>query len=55
MVLNIHRNHKGTGERGRRGGMGEEGGYIPIATLSPPLRMTPVLRWTAIRVTLMFH
>ena len=40
MVLNVHRNNKGQG----KGGMGEEGGYIPIATLSPPLRMTPALR-----------
>ena len=40
MVLNVHRNHKaylGTGEWGE-GGMevGEEGEYIPIATLSLP-------------------
>ena len=39
MVLNVHRNHKsywGRGEGGE-GGMevGEEGDYIPIATLSP--------------------
>ena len=49
MVLNVHRNHKayfGTGRRGWGGGggggggkatgVGEEGDYIPIATLSPP-------------------
>ena len=30
-----------------RGNGGEEGDYIPIATLSPPLRMTPALRWAA--------
>ena len=40
MVLNVHRNHKayqGRGEWGK-GGMevGDEGEYIPIATLSPP-------------------
>ena len=40
MVVNVHRNHKayqGRGE-GRKGGMevGEEGDYIPVATLSPP-------------------
>ena len=40
MVLNVHRNHKarwGRGE-GREEGteVGEEGDYIPIATLSPP-------------------
>ena len=27
---------------------GEEGDYIPIATLSPP-RMTPALRWVVVR------
>ena len=31
-------------------GGGEEGDYIPIATLSPP-----ALRWAAMRVILMFH
>ena len=43
MVLNVHRNrtaYKGRGEggegRGYRGGGGGEGGYITIATLSPP-------------------
>ena len=41
MVLNVHRNHKayqlGTGRRGEEGvEVGEEGDYIPIATLSPP-------------------
>ena len=40
MVLNAHRNHKayqGRGEGGEGGmGVGEEGDYIPIATLSPP-------------------
>ena len=41
MVLNVHRNRKaylGRGE-GEEGGMevGEEGDYLPIATLSPPV------------------
>ena len=27
----------------------EEGDYIPVATLSPPLRMTSALRCAAIR------
>ena len=40
MVLNVHRNHEayyGQGEW-EEGGMemGQEGEYIPIATLSPP-------------------
>jgi len=37
MGLNVHRNNKAYWERGE-GGMevGEEAGYIPIATLSPP-------------------
>ena len=37
MVLNVHGNHKayqGQGETGM--GVGGEGDYIPIATLSPP-------------------
>ena len=40
MVLNVHRNRKGLsrdGEKGKRGmEVGEEGDYIPIATLLPP-------------------
>ena len=32
--------------------VGEEGDYIPIATLSPPKR--PALRWAAMRAILMF-
>ena len=37
MVLNVHRRLIRDGEKGRRGmEVGEEGDYIPIATLSPP-------------------
>ena len=40
MVLNVYRNHKAIrdGENGGKGlwRWGEEGDYIPIATLSPP-------------------
>ena len=40
MVLNFHRNHKAYQgrEEGEARGMevGEEGDYIPVATLSPP-------------------
>ena len=39
MVLNGHRNYKAYQGRGGGGGgdmEGEEGDYIPIATLSPP-------------------
>ena len=44
MVLNVHRNHEAYYGRAKGGGgggggrmeVGEEGGYIPIATLSPP-------------------
>ena len=44
------------GEKGGGGlGGGGEGDYIPIATLSPPLRMTPALRCAAMRDILMFH
>ena len=58
MVLNVHRNR--TAYLGRReggGGMevGEEGDYIPIATLSPLIRMTSALRWAAMRAILMFQ
>ena len=35
--------------------VGEEGDYIPIATLSPLTRMTAALRWAAMRAILMFH
>ena len=43
------------GEKGG-GGMevGRERDDIPIATLSPT-RMTPALRWAAMRAVLMFH
>ena len=35
--------------------VGEEAVYILIATLSPPeYRMTPALRWAAMRAILMF-
>ena len=34
--------------------VGEEGDYIPIATLSPP-GMIPPLRWAAMRAILMFQ
>ena len=59
MVLNVHRNHKayqGRGEVGKRGmEVGEEGHYIPVATLSVTTRMTSALRWAAMRAILMFH
>ena len=32
--------------------VGKEGDYIPIATLIPLTRMTPALRWAAMRVVL---
>ena len=40
MVLNVHKNHtayqgRGEGGRGYGGGGGEEGDYIPTATMSP--------------------
>jgi len=42
------------GRRGK-GGMevGEEGDYIPIIEVTT--RMTPALRWPAMRAILMFH
>ena len=41
-------------KRGKDMEAGEEGGYIPIATLLP-LRMTPALRWAEMRAILMFY
>ena len=35
--------------------VGGEVDYIPIATLTPPLRMIPALRWAAMRAILMFQ
>ena len=41
-------------EKGGRGmEVGEEGDYIPIATVT--IRMTSALRWAAMRDILMFH
>ena len=58
MLLNVHRNHKAIRDREKGGGgegmeMGEEGDYIPIATLTVTTRMIPALRWAAMRATLM--
>ena len=42
-------------EKGRAGGgveMGGEGDYIPITVTT---RMTPALRWAAMKAVLMFH
>ena len=43
------------GEKGGGGGMevGEEGDYIPVATVTT--RMIPALRWAAMRDILMFQ
>ena len=35
--------------------VGGEVDYIPIATLSVTTRMTPALRWAAMKAILMFH
>ena len=65
MVLNVHRNHKayrgggeaGEGVEGGGGGRMEVGGgrlrtYRYTVTTT---RMTPALRWAAMRAILMFH
>ena len=50
MVLNVHRNRKAYYGRGEEGwGMGGWGDYT-VTT-----RMTPALRWAAMRAILMFH
>ena len=66
MVLNIHRNCKceayqswGEGEEGgmevgEKGKMGGERKLSHITAPSPP-RMTPALRWSAMRTISMFH
>ena len=55
MALNVHKNHKAYSGRGE-GGMEvvEEGDYIPIR-YTVTTRMTPKLRWTAMRAILMLH
>ena len=47
----IRDGEKGGGEGGME--VGEEGNYIPIATVTT--RMIPALRWAAIRAILMFQ
>ena len=57
MVLNVHRNHKayyGRGEGGGEyGGGGRGRSYTYRHTVTT--RMTPALRWAAMRAILMFH
>ena len=57
MVLNVHRNrtaYYGRGEGGERGmEVGREGDYLSIATVTT--RMTPALRWAAMRAILMLQ
>ena len=63
MVLNVHRNRKaysGRGEGGGGGGGGMRyggGGRRRLYTYryTVPTRMTPALRWAAMRAILMFH
>ena len=43
MVFNVHRNHNAYWEGGGGTEVGEDGDYIHIATLSPPV--TRALRW----------
>ena len=57
MVLNVHRNHKAYQGR-EEGGTGYGGGgrgrlYTYCYTVTT--RMTPALRWAAMRAILMFH
>ena len=53
MVLNVHRNHQAYQGRGYGGGRGKVD-YIPIAN-TVTTRMTPALRWAAMRAVSMFH
>ena len=58
MVLNVHRNHKAIRDGEKVGGRGYGGGgrgrlYTYRYTVTT--RMTPALRWAAMRAILMFH
>jgi len=59
MVLNVHRNHKaywGRGEgRGRGVEVGGEGEGFYTYCYTVTTRMTPALRWAAMRAILMFQ
>ena len=56
MVLNVHRNHEACNGRGEGGmEMGREGDYIQVYRYTVTTRMTPALRWAAMRAILMFH
>ena len=57
MVLSLHINHKdyyGQGEGGRGYGGGVRG-RLYTYRYTVTTRMTPALRWAAMRVILMFH
>ena len=53
MVLNVHKNHKANYQLEERGGGGRGRLYTYRYTVTT--RMTPALRWAAVRATLMFH
>ena len=59
MVLSVHRNYKAYKGRGERGGggmkVGEEGDYNYTYRYTITTRMTPALRWAAMRAIFMFH
>ena len=56
MALNVHRNHKAYWGGGG-GGMevGEEGDYLQVYHYTVTTRMTPALRWAAMRAILMLR
>ena len=57
MVLNVHRNHKaysGPGEGGKGYGGGDRG-RLYTYRYTVTTRMTPALRWAAMRAISMFH
>ena len=59
MVLNVHKNHKaylGGGERGvGYGGAGVVGSRLYTYRYTVTTRMTPALRWAAMKAILVFH
>ena len=54
MVFNVHRNHK-AGRREGRGYGGRRRGRLYTYRYTVTTRMTPALRWAAMRAILMFH
>ena len=55
MVLNVHRPHQGRVEGGGGMEVGKKGSHNYTYRYTVTTRMTPALRWAAMRVILRFH